>query len=517
MENENQKFLEACEKGDEKAVRELLATGRVNVNEKDHFGRTPLFIAVEAKEEQMMQLILSIPDLDPNTPDRYGRTPLLFAMEENSYNAVNILLKNDKVKLDDVEYDEMSPIFTAISYKSTEALICYVENEKCTAEIVNRKNDKGETALYRATEKGYQDMVKALLKHPEIDLNFEDYGNKCPIFLGMLMDDEELVKLSLRGKFCFDVVDPNENDQTPLILGCWRGSIKSVMIFLDDPRCTKAVLNQKDESGRSALMTAVQRGFLSMVSILMDHPDIDINTEQHEGLTPLMAAMTNTIDNIDDCSIMVKLLLAHPDIKLDVLTAGENCLHYACYMPFNGRNLCVEAFINDRRCTPDIINKLCKEGKTPLMDAVEKKESDLVRIFTENPKVDCNAGNPLKYAVDNNLEQIVKFLISNPTVKFDFPETFEDTGVIKACAAGNLKIIEYLVNDKHERLTTDIISLKSGLGRTALMTAVMYGNAGIVKAIVGKFGWQEELRNKNGETALDMAKKYRPEMTDLST
>merc|ERR1711915_57829 len=135
------------------------------------------------------------------------------------------------------------------------------------------------------------------------------------------------------------------------------------------------------------------------------------------------------------------------------------------------------------------------------------KDSELVCIFTENPKVDCNTGNPLKYAVDNQLEQIVELLISNPTVKFEFSETFEDSGIIKTCAAGNQTIIEYLVNDKHERL-------KNGIGYTALMTAVMYGNGGIAKAIVGKFGWQEEVRNKNGQNALDLAKNYRPELAN---
>merc|ERR1719357_354368 len=289
------------------------------------------------------------------------------------------------------------------------------------------------------------------------------------------------------------------------------------MMFMNDPRCTGEVLNTKDFYRKSALRYAVQKGLSRMVSILVMHPDIDINTECSEGFSPLMAAMTNQVDDTKDISLIVKLLLAHPDVKLDVLKSDENCLHYACKRSFAGRNRSVEAFINDRRCTPEIVNKLCSEGKTPLMTAVENHDSELVQIFTENSKVDCNTGNLLNYAVDNELTQIVKFLISNPTAKFEFPEAFEDTGVIKACAVGNQTIIEYLVNDKYERLTTDIMSLRNGLGRTALMTAVIYGNAGIVEVIVSKFGWQEELRNKDCHNAIDLAKKYRPEMTNQSS
>jgi len=489
----------------------------------------PLHCAVAANDEGMIELILTIPDLDPNTTDSSGSTPLLKAMAADRANAVNILLKNDKVKADVVDNDGDNPIFAAVYRNRKAALVCFVKNEKCTAEIVNSKNKEGKTALYLANEYGNLDIVKALLKHPGIDLNFEDYGGKCPIFWGMIKDDEELVKLSLRGKFGFDITDSRSDGKTPLICGCYRNSIKSVMMLMNDPRCTKAVLNQKDDDGRSALMYAVHKSHLRIALLLITHPDIDINTVNQCGLTPLMAAMTNEADEDDDkdISLMVKLLLAHPDIKLDVLIGNMNCLHFACYRRFKGRNQCVKAFINDRRCTPDIINKVVSrnsddsddesEGSmdiTPLMAAVMNKDSELVRIFTENPKVDCNTGNPLKYAVDNQLEQIVEFLISNPTVKFEFSETFEDSGIIKACATGNQTIIEYLVNDKHERLTNDILSLKNGLGYTALMTAVMYGNAGITKAIVGKFGWQEDVRNKNGQNALDLAKKYRPEMAN---
>jgi len=588
MEEENKKLLDACEEGDEVVVKELIASGKVDLNAKDSRERTPLYYAMKmgnlgivqlllsypetslenagldegirnnfpecveffinhsrctidiikayeplhcavgSNNEGMIQLILNIPDLDPNTTDSDGNTPLLCAMSYDKAKAVNVLLKNDKVKADVVDNYGVNPIFAAVYRNRTAALVSFVENERCTADIVNSKNTEGKTALYLANQTRNLDIVKALLKHPGIDLNFEDYGDKCPIFWGMEKDDEELVKLSLRGRFQFDITD---DSKTPLIVGCYKNSIKSVMMFMNDPRCTKAVLNQKDEDGRSALMYAVNNGHLRMVLLLMTHPDIDINTGNQSGLTPLMAAMSNMAgedeDEDKDNSLMVKLLLAHPDIKLDVLIGNTNCLHFACYRHFKGRNQCVKAFINDRRCTPDIINKVCSlnsedsddesEGSmniTPLMAAVMNRDSELVRIFTENTKVDCNAGNPLKYAVDNQLEQIVGLLISNPTVKFEFSETFEDSGIIKTCAAGNQTIIEYLVNDKHERLTNDILSLKNGLGYTALMIAVMYGNAGIVKAIVGKFGWQEEVKNKNGQNALDLAKKYRPEMTN---
>merc|ERR1712228_874229 len=188
---------------------------------------------------------------------------------------------------------------------------------------------------------------------------------------------------------------------------------------------------------------------------------------------------------------IVRLLLAKDNLKLDVTSDGFTCLHNACKI--SGSEDSVKAFIKDKRCTPDILNRLSPKGITALVTAVIGGHLDVVKILVEKPETDCETGNPLEFAIENNLLEIVEVLLikNNPKLKIEFQETFEDFGLIKACAENYLEVVQLLVTD--ERLTPEILSLKNGLGDTALMTAVVY-------------------KNEAGQNALDLAKRYRPDI-----
>merc|ERR1711915_672631 len=188
---------------------------------------------------------------------------------------------------------------------------------------------------------------------------------------------------------------------------------------------------------------------------------------------------------------MAKLLLASPTIKLDTVVYGKTCLHYAAKEYDNTES--VKTFIDHKNCTSDLINHLSTEGKTALELAVEAKNTEIVKILSEHEMTDCNLGNPLKQAVENNYVEGVKCLINKASVKFEFPATFRNTGLINA----------------------EIMSINNGIGETALMTAVIYGNDEIAAEIVRRHGQQDELKNKNRENAFDLASKYRPRIAAL--
>ena len=95
----------------------------------------------------------------------------------------------------------------------------------------------------------------------------------------------------------------------------------------------------------------------------------------------------------------------------------------------------------------------------------------------------------------------------------EFQKTFEDFGLIKACAGNYLEVVKLLVGD--ERLTPEILSLTNGLGDTALMTAVVYGKKKIVEEIVRHYGVQEQYKNEAGQNAWDLAKQHRPAIAKM--
>ena len=60
-------------------VKLLLDTGKVDVNSKDNYGRTPLLFAASRGREAVVKLLVDTGKVDVNSKDAYGQTPLSLA------------------------------------------------------------------------------------------------------------------------------------------------------------------------------------------------------------------------------------------------------------------------------------------------------------------------------------------------------------------------------------------------------------------------------------------------------
>ena len=70
--------------GVEAVVKLLLDTGKVDVDSKDEYGRTPLWIAAENGHEAVVKLLLDTGKVDADSKDNNGQTPLLIADKEGT-------------------------------------------------------------------------------------------------------------------------------------------------------------------------------------------------------------------------------------------------------------------------------------------------------------------------------------------------------------------------------------------------------------------------------------------------
>ena len=71
----------AAENGQEATVKQLLSTGKVEVDLKDNYGQTPLSWAAENGQEATVKQLLETGKVDINSKDNRGQTPLLWAAE----------------------------------------------------------------------------------------------------------------------------------------------------------------------------------------------------------------------------------------------------------------------------------------------------------------------------------------------------------------------------------------------------------------------------------------------------
>ena len=101
-------------------------------------------------------------------------------------------------------------------------------------------------------------------------------------------------------------------------------------------------------------------GNIEEVEDVLSNEEVDINGG--DNCTPLVSAVLGGHLNI------VRRLLEHPDLQLgkkdDIY--GDNALHVACR---KNRLSILNLLCQDRRCTPNVVNKKDIYGETPLMKA----------------------------------------------------------------------------------------------------------------------------------------------------
>jgi ankyrin repeat protein len=71
----------ACANGNVSIARLLVEIGKANVNKKDSYGQTPLLEATKKGHDAVVTMLLDTGNADINLKDKNGKTPLLLASE----------------------------------------------------------------------------------------------------------------------------------------------------------------------------------------------------------------------------------------------------------------------------------------------------------------------------------------------------------------------------------------------------------------------------------------------------
>lgn len=270
-------------------LAEKLTKG-VDLNDKDEEGRTPFFIAVEMKRTEIVDYLLEQDNLDINAKNIYGWTPLHKAVNTGYLPIVNKLIEDERTDYqatthmkantvyeaafssDEVEIirmleekgvdielhslDRFTPLMVAIwrgNYRIADYLI-----EKVSKSNINARDANGETAFYKAVEKGNFTLVNKLLNKGA------DYT------IGRL----------IRSPFSY--VDN-------LLLAVERGDINAVKRFIGDfnePQKIKEAINKSDPPYyRTPLSIASEKGYFELVKLLIEN-GADVWARNNHGRTP---------------------------------------------------------------------------------------------------------------------------------------------------------------------------------------------------------------------------------------
>ncbi|OBT54158.1 hypothetical protein VE04_10305 [Pseudogymnoascus sp. 24MN13] len=126
-------------------------------------------------------------------------------------------------------------------------------------------DNSGRTPLSRAAEDGSEAVVKLLIERDDVDANSEDNSGQTPLWWAI---------------DSYHIVEESEQEAV-------------VKLLLE----RNVIPDSKNEDGRTPLSKAAGRGHKAIVKLLLERNDVDHNSEDKDGHTPLWWAAEGN-DNI---------------------------------------------------------------------------------------------------------------------------------------------------------------------------------------------------------------------------
>jgi ankyrin repeat protein len=216
------------------------------------FNEQSFFAAEQARDVLAINAFLD-GGINPNAQDADGRTVLISAAAHGDLSIVNVLLSRGV--------------------------------------DINVKDGRGYTALSHAVEAMYEDVVDALLTHPDLDANANGL-NARPVLLAYVWRDNSarVEKLLAHGA---DVNAHDGDGDTALHGAAQTGNVEIMKRLLEkgaDP-------NVKNKEGGTPLMWAAVYGHQDAAQLLLNR-GADASLKDNDGVTAAEWAARNKRDNV---------------------------------------------------------------------------------------------------------------------------------------------------------------------------------------------------------------------------
>ena len=179
------------------------------------------------------------------------------------------------------------------------------------SEKSNNRSEFLEECLRNATYTKNLDIMKKLIDDENVDPNSKDIDGKTSIHIAARQRTTTTLNffLSISEKVNINIQD--KYGETPLILAClyaWSGHEELVEVILRFPNLD---VNLANNEGKTALLTACNRGNYTMVSMLLGNEYIQVNKRDSDNNTPLMVACSGSYLGV------IRLLLNREDIDIN--------------------------------------------------------------------------------------------------------------------------------------------------------------------------------------------------------
>jgi ankyrin repeat protein len=405
----------------------------------DGFIELPLVEAIKNSNIEMINFLfdkgadysnISITYCLKNKPIRYDIIELLLnrGVDINTHTQSKLLVRN----LETTMLEKYNGLQAEDLYKTL--LFCKtLEYENLLVVNYTRKED---TPLVYSIINCDIECVKFIIEKGA-DVNLECSNGVLPVILPTRECINDMNKLNLLLETGADVNKKTRRNIPPLVeLAKCNASLEMFKIFISEG----AKLEESDELGETPLFIYAGKNNYELVNFLLEEyfEYININTQNVEGMTPLMNSVV-----FDDDSFEIAELLIEKGASIEIQNEdGANVLFIAVA---NG-NLPLVKFLVESGCN---INSKDSDGCTPLIEAIYLQNIDIVKFLVESGadvnNCEPDSWTPLVYAADSGKLKIFQFLVgSGADINIITEE--KKTPLLVAATKDNMKIVKYLID-----------------------------------------------------------------------
>ena len=330
-------LLWAAERGNESLTRTVLEEGGCGhvVDRRKKF--SALTLAVIHNHESIVRLLLTCEDVNANwNSDITRKTALTLAAERGNIELVSILLGSGYVN----------------------------PNGKC-----------GEPLSF-ASENGHEPVVKLLLDHPDIKLEFNSFINS-PLSLAASNGHVGIVKMLLDSG-----MEPNDQQwggsRPPLLWASLFGHAPVVALLLT---CNRVVADGRYDQDRTPLSFAAGSGHLEVVELLLGTGAVEPNSRDIQERTPLYWAVNWDYDDSPESSLTLNTRKNVEEVDFGGLYSDSIGAKSRCERKLNR---IIEVLL-ENGADPDSKDD---EGHTPLTAAIERRRAGLMKTLLATGKID---------------------------------------------------------------------------------------------------------------------------------
>lgn len=267
----------------------------------DGFTKNKILIAIQNRDSvESIITLLNDSANDPNENDVYGNNVLIVSLFQNNFELLYALIKHHLNKFNDVVVYDFLVKMVGINGVN-EYMSKYDEDKKkILREIlprvsdINKTNKFGNTLAIHCT--GNNILLPVLLENDKIDLEITNlYGNGA--LISAVKNNDEFNVLSLL-QYCKKYYDTDKikrilNQKNKLLESPIMVAIKNSNVIMSNLLLSTKLINVNDMNfdKKSLLLLSIEKEFFEVTAKLISYPDIDLNSSDNFGMTPLVKAI----------------------------------------------------------------------------------------------------------------------------------------------------------------------------------------------------------------------------------